>query len=255
MRSKYGRTNIFFPLRLRRTTDKEKMTLKKRALSALNKALSDVRSGKSELRGKRAEKMAEEMETAMEKAKRVEEQEDDDASEETEKKNQVLDVLKNKTCCILFVHFEHWHMLQIQHFFTRWPTTNATNITLKNPLHGVALTSNFVSQLGLGIPACLRIDDDPHPFFPSARNCFEVVHAVGRGRHVLATRDIPAGTPLLLEEPVAAAMDKREFGSHCHHCFRLIQVRNALSQKYHFKYIVLEKSAREFPLLSFLFLE
>ncbi len=92
---------------MRRTTDKEKTTLKNRALSALNKALTDVRSGKSELRGKRAEKMAEEMETAMEKAKRVEEHRDDDASEETEKKNQVQDVLKNKTC-ILSVHFEHW---------------------------------------------------------------------------------------------------------------------------------------------------
>ncbi len=110
MRSKYGKIwENFFSLRLRRTTDKEKITLKKRALSALNKALSDVRSGKSELRGKRAEKMAEEMETAMEKAKRVEEHKDDDASEETEKKNQVLDVLKNVTYySILSVHFEHW---------------------------------------------------------------------------------------------------------------------------------------------------
>ena len=234
---------------MRRTSDKEKITLKKRALSALNKALSDVRSGKSELRGKRAEKMAEEMETAMEKAKRVEEQKDknkdDDVSEETEKKNQVGAGYAEKynLGCTFTPEPTYLRSINYGLFLKNKKTYKYKKI--HSPCRLVIFCSRqFFFQLGFGIPACLRVDDDPHPFFPSARNCFEVVHAVGRGRHVLATRDIPAGTPLLLEEPVAAAMDRREFGSHCHHCFRLIQVLETNMKKYSFKCILHWKNLR-----------
>jgi len=42
--------------------------------------------------------------------------------------------------------------------------------------------------------------------------------------YTMINRDVEVGETLLIEEPIVAAMTPEMMGSHCHHCFSLIQV-------------------------------
>jgi hypothetical protein len=62
----------------------------------------------------------------------------------------------------------------------------------------------------------------PNSHYPAMTHGIEVVYEEGKGRHVRASEDIPAGTTLLVEEPVMSALDPSRRGTNCLHCFRIV---------------------------------
>ena len=52
----------------------------------------------------------------------------------------------------------------------------------------------------------------------------EVKEGEGQGRFTVAAEDIPAGTVLLVEEPLGWALEVEKFSSHCQHCLGQVRV-------------------------------
>ena len=64
----------------------------------------------------------------------------------------------------------------------------------------------------------------PHPKYKSLDAAVEIQYTVDQGRFAVASRDIPAGTSILVEEPLGWTLEAEFFSSHCQHCLCEVSV-------------------------------
>ena len=64
----------------------------------------------------------------------------------------------------------------------------------------------------------------PHPKYKSLDVAVEIQYTVDQGRFAVASRDIPAGTSILVEEPLGWTLEAEYFSSHCQHCLCEVSV-------------------------------
>ena len=65
---------------------------------------------------------------------------------------------------------------------------------------------------------------EPHCKYKSLHRSVEVTVTRDQGRFTVAAEDIPAGTTLLVEEPLGWALEVEKFSSHCQHCLGVVTV-------------------------------
>ena len=64
----------------------------------------------------------------------------------------------------------------------------------------------------------------PHPKYKSLDEAVEIKYTVDQGRFAVASRDIPAGTSILVEEPLGWTLEAEHFSTHCQHCLCEVSV-------------------------------
>ena len=64
----------------------------------------------------------------------------------------------------------------------------------------------------------------PHPKYKSLDEAVEIKYTVDQGRFAVASRDIPAGTTILVEDPLGWTLEADHFSTHCQHCLCEVSV-------------------------------
>ena len=87
---------------------------------------------------------------------------------------------------------------------------------VKSASEELDFTKNFESKL-IEVPKL----QEPNPLYPSFSNSVKVVKNFDKGRHLVATRDIPVGEIIVVSDPIATLLcpeklDKLQ--NHCLHC-------------------------------------
>lgn len=87
---------------------------------------------------------------------------------------------------------------------------------VKSASEELDFTKNFESKL-IDVPKL----QDPNYLYPSFSNSVKVVKSLEKGRHLVATRDIPVGEIIAVSDPIATLLcpeklDKLQ--NHCLHC-------------------------------------
>jgi len=59
---------------------------------------------------------------------------------------------------------------------------------------------------------------NPNPLYTSLHNSVAVKYTKEQGRYTVAKEEIPAGTIVLVEDPLGWALEVDKFGTHCQHC-------------------------------------
>lgn len=94
-----------------------------------------------------------------------------------------------------------------------------------------------------------------NPLLPAYSDAVTLKYDPVRGRHGVATRDVPAGTVLLLESPVAARLRPPFLASHCSHCLKRLGLaplpcNSCTAVRYCSKECRLEKEQDSQPMIS-----
>eukprot|EP00094_Tigriopus_californicus_P006260 TCALIF_06026-PA protein Name:"Similar to SMYD4 SET and MYND domain-containing protein 4 (Pongo abelii)" AED:0.08 eAED:0.08 QI:8/0.66/0.25/1/0.33/0.5/4/0/663 len=61
---------------------------------------------------------------------------------------------------------------------------------------------------------------EAHPKFPHFSDSLNIVFNESQGRHVLATKNIEVGEPVVIEEPISFHLSPFKMATNCSHCFR-----------------------------------
>ena len=64
----------------------------------------------------------------------------------------------------------------------------------------------------------------PHTKYKSLDAAVEIKYTVDQGRFAVASTDIPAGTTILVEEPLGWTLEAEHFSTHCQHCLTEVSV-------------------------------
>ena len=58
----------------------------------------------------------------------------------------------------------------------------------------------------------------PHPLYPALDDSVQIKFTQQQGRFAVASKDIPAGTTILVEDPLGWTLEAEKFTSNCQHC-------------------------------------
>ncbi|KAG7201976.1 hypothetical protein KM043_004671 [Ampulex compressa] len=72
------------------------------------------------------------------------------------------------------------------------------------------------------------IKDKPHATLKSCSNAVTLQFAEERGRHLVATRDIKAGSILIIDQPFSFTMEKEALDRNCLHCYTTLVLDSSI---------------------------
>jgi len=138
-------------------------------------------------------------------------------------------VLERKVRCLLLMRKEDTEMRKVQKKFEISLSDAKLEEAKKNKL--ILEISQLVERRGgggedkmeQGIVLSLKpeqtpVVQDPNPVYPAFSSAVKIEHDKTRGRYGRATRDIVAGTVILVESPSVSCLNASKLEDHCSHC-------------------------------------